>query len=103
MDNEQNMSHPGLKLLVIDDDAINNFLMNNMLSEIPFVLDFAIYTSATEALRYLHELRMNNHSVDMIILDLNMPEMDGFEFLEVFEKELYHCFPQTKVGPPCNL
>lgn len=83
--------------MVIDDDSINNFLMNNMLSEIPFVKNFEIFTSANEALQRLHELKKVGDSFDVIILDLNMPEMDGFEFLEAFEMELFDDFPQMKV------
>lgn len=45
-----------------------------------------IALNGEEGLSKLKELYANNQSVDIIFLDINMPVMDGFEFLEVYEE-----------------
>jgi two-component system CheB/CheR fusion protein len=40
-----------------------------------------------EALNLLRELKANDETVDLTLLDINMPDMDGFEFLEQVRKE----------------
>jgi CheY-like chemotaxis protein len=88
----------GMHLLLIDDDTINNFLMSNMLSEISFVKNYSVFTSGHEALEYLKDCSQNQTHIDFIFLDLNMPEMDGFEFLEIFEADLLSYFREIKVA-----
>lgn len=63
-------------VLLVDDDEITNFLCKKMLTELGFEsVDSA--TNGLEAIKYLQKT-----CPDLIFLDIKMPIMDGFEFLE---------------------
>jgi len=66
-----------IRILVVDDDAVVLELLRHMLAKLGFG-DVAAFPSGGEALGWLDA---PVHGVDLILLDLNMPEMDGVEFL----------------------
>ena len=61
-----------LSVLVVDDDTTNLLVIDKMLKAQGFVVEQA--TSGPEALS-----RVKKHIPDVILLDVMMPEMDGFE------------------------
>ena len=63
------------KILIVDDNRLNIIAAKNVLNDIYSV---SSVTSGEQALEFL-----NSESCDLILLDINMPDMDGFE---VFEK-----------------
>ncbi len=67
------------RILAVDDSKINLVMIKNILSE---KYNVTAVTSGRAAFRYLE-----NNTADMILLDLRMPEMDGFEFLEIIKKD----------------
>jgi CheY-like chemotaxis protein len=74
-------------VLLIDEDEIDNYINERMLLSTGFTQNVTVRSSAESALNYLKELHTNSKPLpDMIFLDLNMPVMDGFEFLQEFDK-----------------
>lgn len=74
--------------LVVDDDSIFHFLMIKMLTRLG-VLPEGIRTASTgrEALERVVEAQLTGKpQPDYILLDLNMPIMGGFAFLEACKK-----------------
>lgn len=69
------------KLLIVDDEPLIRTSMMQMLSEIGFSV-----RSAEDGLTALAEIR--NEVPDIILSDLNMPGMSGFEFLSVVRQRL---------------
>ena len=67
-------------ILIIDDDQLTRKNLKNTLSEKNYNIDEAV--NGFDGLKRLKKLKP-----DLIILDLLMPEMDGFSFLETFHQE----------------
>jgi len=77
-----------ITFLVVDDDAIFHFLMTKMLSRLG-ILPEAVRAVSTgkEALDLIVESQLAGTPLpDFILLDLNMPIMSGFAFLEACNK-----------------
>lgn len=72
------------KILLVDDDETSNFLNELLIKGMDIVEEVAIASNGQEALDYLKD--KNNPLPQLILLDLNMPVMDGFEFLGAFKK-----------------
>src|SRR5258706_10068051 len=75
------------RVLVIDDDDPSNFFTQMVLEESGYTRDIKIVHSGKEALEYLRATK--DHSFvrpDLIFLDINMPGMNGWEFIEEYKK-----------------
>jgi CheY-like chemotaxis protein len=72
------------KIVLIDDDKLNNLINARIITKFT---DYAVesFTSGKEGLKYLQACDANTFP-DIIFLDINMPVMDGWEFLEEFQK-----------------
>lgn len=78
-----------LNILLVEDDPVSNFLVTLKLKK----RGFTNIASQENGLLALSHVKKNN--IDLIFLDINMPVMDGFEFLEEFTRE--NIGPDTKV------
>jgi CheY-like chemotaxis protein len=72
-------------ILLIDDDDIFIFLTKRMLMNTGLVTTIHVCKSAIDAVQFLSTQKNNEAIPDMIFLDLNMPGMDGWEFLENYQ------------------
>lgn len=77
-------------ILVVDDDEPTNFFTNMIIEESGLANHVKIVQSGPEALEYLIKSESgddpNYPSPDLIFLDINMPAMDGWEFLEEYKQ-----------------
>ena len=79
-------------ILLIDDDEPTNFLNRLTLEQAGCTRDIRIAQSGQEALDYLRSCGQDKPPrPDLIFLDINMPAMDGWEFLE-----RYRSLPQER-------
>ena len=69
--------------LLIDDNYIDNFVTSRLLENAKFADNVVIHQSSAEA---IEALRNGTITPDVIFLDLRMPVMDGFEFLQEYDK-----------------
>lgn len=75
----------GMKVLVVDDNSVNREMLEEMLSA--WKLKVTLATGGPEALEILDRAGENNESFPLVILDVCMPEMDGFDVAEkILEK-----------------
>jgi CheY-like chemotaxis protein len=86
-------------ILLVDDDEINNFLNAMIIEETDLAHNIKTYTSAEKALQYLKESVKNKKKdlPELILLDVNMPEMDGWDFLEEYKKIIGTNLKRTKL------
>lgn len=82
--------------LLIDDSDIDLFIQRRFLEVYQFSQQLISFKSANEALVWLRNLN-GSAAPDIIFLDLNMPEIDGFEFLKSFEKLPQSILNKTKI------
>ena len=92
------------KILCIDDDPITLMLCKKVISKAEFSNEIDTALNGDDALKYLDEIILkkqdepNTELPQLIFLDLNMPIMNGWEFLDVFSQENYKSiFTDTKV------
>jgi len=78
-------------VLLVDDDETTNYLNERLLNEMQVASEIRILTNGKEALDYLTNayaspLDPEFKRPDLIFLDIKMPVMDGFTFLEEYER-----------------
>lgn len=75
-------------LCVIENDPIAVFGLQKMLERTNYVLHVEVFENGAEALQELrpHLEHDTDKTPDIIFLDLNMPIMDGWEFIEEYTK-----------------
>jgi CheY-like chemotaxis protein len=78
-------------VLLVDDDFASNYLTEVIIKDINFAGQVYSVRDGKAALDFMKQhclpLQQENSACpDLILLDINMPVMDGFEFLEEYEK-----------------
>lgn len=74
----------GGRILVVDDNEINLAILRGMLED----TELSVFTAknGAEAISFLNKAGKLNLTVDLILLDCNMPVMDGFECTQRIRK-----------------
>ena len=74
-------------VLIVDDDFINNFLTERIIKKMDIANNIKILMNGHEGMTYLKEACLYDTTLcpELIFLDINMPVMDGFDFIEAFE------------------
>lgn len=92
------------KILCVDDDPITLMLCKKVIEKAEFSKEIDTAQNGEDALKYFDNLKeMQNDNSDLVLpqlmfLDLNMPIMGGWEFLDIFSDQKYHSFfPDLKV------
>ncbi len=73
-----------LKILLIEDDMIEVMKVNRTISSLKLPHEVVEVSNGEEALDYL---KSENSLPDIILLDLNMPKMNGVEFLNILRND----------------
>lgn len=73
-------STPIKTLMLIDDSSFDQMVYKRIAEKSGLVRELLQFLDATEALAHLSDPAKARP--DLILLDINMPQMDGFEFLE---------------------
>lgn len=76
-------------ILLVDDDETTNYVNKRLLTRLNVAKEIKIFTNGREALAYLQQAAEDETEKfpDLVFLDIKMPVMDGFTFLELYEKE----------------
>lgn len=74
-------------VMIIDDNMIDIYISSRMISNNNFGKKVLKYSAANEALKYLQDNQENISQLPQVIfVDIYMPIMSGFEFLESYDK-----------------
>ncbi|HMJ89776.1 MAG TPA: response regulator [Candidatus Acidoferrum sp.] len=70
-----------LHVWLVDDQADEQFLVRRVISRLPVSVELRIIDGAKRAMRTLEAATGSEQLPHLIICDVKMPEMDGFDFL----------------------
>lgn len=80
------MMKPLREILLIDDSESDNFIHSRVIRKAKVATKVTIKYSGEEGLEYLRTLINEDYPrPSLIFLDINMPGMNGWEFLEAYE------------------
>ncbi|MDX1544952.1 MAG: response regulator [Christiangramia sp.] len=80
----------GSKILyVVDDDEIFQFMVKKNIKAIDQDIEVITYTDGQKAMNGLKKDCKACHIPDIILLDINMPVMDGWQFLDFYDQLKY--------------
>jgi len=71
-------------IVLIDDDEIQNLINGKVISIVNASIEVKAFTSAEKA---LNALTTSDLSPKLLFLDINMPKMNGWDFLDAYSKE----------------
>lgn len=75
-------------IYLIDDDKIFHFMMKKSIQRIDKEVEVVSFYEADKALISLKKVYSSGNNLpQLIFLDINMPIMNGWEFLDLYEKE----------------
>ncbi|HEX5001229.1 MAG TPA: response regulator [Bacteroidia bacterium] len=79
------MSTKYKKVFLVDDNPMDNMVNAQLISSVGFAVNPVVLNGGTDTLDMLKKAAPSELP-ELIFLDIRMPEMDGFQFLEEFEK-----------------
>ncbi|MFV5691831.1 response regulator [Flavobacterium sp. LT1R49] len=91
------------QILCVDDDPITLMLCKKVITKASFSNEIITSQNGEEALNFFNKLKGTNPESELkkhpqlIFLDLNMPVMGGWEFLDIFNTDDYSEFNTIKV------
>jgi CheY-like chemotaxis protein len=74
-----------IHFIVIDDSKLDCFIADRILKNTGKVESVKAFIQATEAIDYISNSKVDNDVRTIILVDIQMPVMDGYEFLEAFQ------------------
>jgi CheY-like chemotaxis protein len=92
------ISIPDLRVILIDDNEVDLMLHEKLISLQQISRTVLAFNSANKALEFLSSnIALPRIPPTVILLDIQMPEMDGFDFLEAFQS-----YP-TRIRSQCHV
>jgi CheY-like chemotaxis protein len=87
-----------LKTSIVDDDRIYIFGLSKLIEMNDFCQELQVFNNGKEALdNFLQDIEAGNELPEVILLDINMPVMDGWEFLDEYVKVKHKIKNKVKI------
>lgn len=69
-----------MNCIIIDDESTARIIINELCSQVEGLKVVSEFSNAIEAIKFL-----NQHTVDLIFLDIHMPDFTGFDFIQTIK------------------
>jgi CheY-like chemotaxis protein len=80
-----------LTILIVDNDHVNSFVLKNIIHRNYAEAEVDLVSDGLEALNHLQELEQKGDKFpDVVLLDIYLPAMNGFEFLDHYKERFAH-------------
>lgn len=83
------------EICVIDDDMIYQMIIKKMINRTELFNKIIVFGDAVKALEYFKDVEVK--LPDLILLDINMPEIDGWQFLKELKKQRPQFASETRI------
>ncbi len=85
-------------VFVVDDDKVHHFIIKKLLEKNNIQTNTSFFENGHEALNELKvKLQNGENPPDLILLDINMPVLDGWQFLEEFNEIKKHVLKEITI------
>jgi len=74
-----------LKFIIVDDDLFSNMLSKRIIKKATGITEATTFNIPEEGLSYIQNEPRDSFGSTILLLDINMPSISGWEFLELFE------------------
>jgi response regulator of citrate/malate metabolism len=87
--------------IFIDDDDIHNMINRKIIERINPKIEIFVCKDGNEAIQLFEELKTKGYAKKkgIILLDIRMPNINGFEFIDIFNRRFKSTFSHTTVYP----
>lgn len=75
-----------MKIMLVDDDPVFNFIARKLIESSKIDFSLEEYLDGSDALEALKKKESPDQLPDHILLDINMPKVNGWQFLEALRK-----------------
>lgn len=86
---EVNVTKKLVDVLILDDDDVSNFIYKKIIESSGIASNIITFQKGRLALEYLiDKTRSEKNFPDMIFIDINMPVMNGWDFLDEYKQKV---------------
>ncbi len=80
---------PLRRILSLDDETVDQMICQRMIARSALAEELVTFFKPPDALAYFDS--KDSKPIDLVLLDVNMPVMDGFEFLATLQQRIAPC------------
>jgi CheY-like chemotaxis protein len=87
-------------VMLIDDDEVDRFINERIIRQCNYEQSIITFDDPNQALEWFKENKENilsNTKRGTVLLDINMPEMNGFEFMQLFNEQFLDLKPLVNI------